>query len=263
MQAAESVVGASEQNPGHEKQTPTKRGARQLANNNILSPRSLLTKKGQKNANSDDPEETHPVDLTVDHPLKSIELKGETPVGSADGVESYKKPGKRWKAIATTIEPAEENGVDEKISQPLKRKRATKEDIITEKAGTRATSPPTTKAKGITAKAEEQTTEEDERLNAPLRKRKFKETTVKKDIANQKRGIKKGAESLKKPTITRKTKEEKEAEAMPLATRSKGLQMFIGAHVSSAKGSPPVFPFDSRAYVTSIELKHILQPRSA
>ncbi|KAL8692706.1 MAG: hypothetical protein Q9218_002327 [Villophora microphyllina] len=34
----------------------------------------------------------------------------------------------------------------------------------------------------------------------------------------------------------RKTKEEKEAEAMPLAARSTGLRMFIGAHVSGAKG---------------------------
>lgn len=34
----------------------------------------------------------------------------------------------------------------------------------------------------------------------------------------------------------RKTKEEKEAEAMPLAPRTQGLKMFVGAHVSAAKG---------------------------
>ncbi|KAK5946184.1 DNA-(apurinic or apyrimidinic site) lyase [Knufia obscura] len=34
----------------------------------------------------------------------------------------------------------------------------------------------------------------------------------------------------------RKTKEEKEAEAMPLAPRATGLNMFVGAHVSIAKG---------------------------
>ena len=43
-------------------------------------------------------------------------------------------------------------------------------------------------------------------------------------------------ESLKKVKRRRKTKEEKEAEAMPLATRTVGLRMFIGAHVSCAKG---------------------------
>jgi len=40
----------------------------------------------------------------------------------------------------------------------------------------------------------------------------------------------------KKSTRKRKTKEEKEAEAMPLATRTHGLSMFVGAHVSCAKG---------------------------
>lgn len=40
----------------------------------------------------------------------------------------------------------------------------------------------------------------------------------------------------KKVKRKRKTKEEKEAEAMPLATRSSGLRMFVGAHVSAAKG---------------------------
>ena len=40
----------------------------------------------------------------------------------------------------------------------------------------------------------------------------------------------------KKPKKKRKTKEEKDAEAMPLASRTIGLNMFVGAHVSIAKG---------------------------
>jgi AP endonuclease-1 len=45
------------------------------------------------------------------------------------------------------------------------------------------------------------------------------------------------ATTQKKPAKRRKkTKEEKEAEAMPLAPRTKGLKMFVGAHVSAAKG---------------------------
>lgn len=47
------------------------------------------------------------------------------------------------------------------------------------------------------------------------------------------------ATTQKKPAPARrgkKTKEEKEAEAMPLAPRTKGLKMFVGAHVSAAKG---------------------------
>ena len=42
----------------------------------------------------------------------------------------------------------------------------------------------------------------------------------------------------------RKTKEEKAAEAMPLAARTSGLNMFIGAHVSCAKGQ-----FDRRIFM--------------
>ena len=39
-----------------------------------------------------------------------------------------------------------------------------------------------------------------------------------------------------KKKITRKTREEKAAESMPLAKRTVGLRMFVGAHVSCAKG---------------------------
>ena len=43
-------------------------------------------------------------------------------------------------------------------------------------------------------------------------------------------------QGIPKAKRRRKTKEEKEAEAMPLATRTTGLRMFVGAHVSGAKG---------------------------
>ena len=56
---------------------------------------------------------------------------------------------------------------------------------------------------------------------------------------------KKGVSKQEEPETTtvtakgskkRKTKEEKELEAMPLRARTQGLRMFIGAHVSAAKG---------------------------
>jgi AP endonuclease-1 len=47
-----------------------------------------------------------------------------------------------------------------------------------------------------------------------------------------------------KPTRKRKTKERKEAVMTPLAARTKGLQMFVGAHVSAAKGLSPLRHFD-------------------
>ena len=58
-----------------------------------------------------------------------------------------------------------------------------------------------------------------------------------------------GEEGQKKIKRKRKTKEEKEIEAMPLAARTGGLRMFIGAHVSGAKG--PSFSM----YVAPVELR--------
>lgn len=43
-------------------------------------------------------------------------------------------------------------------------------------------------------------------------------------------------DAKKKVKKSRKTREERDKEAMPLAARTTGLRMFIGAHVSSAKG---------------------------
>ncbi len=55
----------------------------------------------------------------------------------------------------------------------------------------------------------------------------------------------------------RKTKEEKELEAMPLAVRTDGLRMFIGAHVSGAKG------WFCSMYIVSIELKNGFESRGS
>ncbi|KAF7717747.1 Uncharacterized protein PECH_007696 [Penicillium ucsense] len=75
---------------------------------------------------------------------------------------------------------------------------------------------------------------------APLEKAASKRQAVQKfeaDAIEVKGEI--GTETIvvKKPVKkTRKTKEEKELEAMPLASRTQGLKMFVGAHVSAAKG---------------------------
>lgn len=77
-------------------------------------------------------------------------------------------------------------------------------------------------------------------IQTPLAKRKSK-ATIKQEPADV--GDEEGRDSAEGGSATprkakrkRKTKEEKEAEAMPIAARTTGLRMFIGAHVSSAKG---------------------------
>ena len=80
-------------------------------------------------------------------------------------------------------------------------------------------------------KATETAINETARDEASPRKVKH-ETKVKKEDEE----IQDGEEGEKTIKRKRKTKEEKELEAMPLAVRTDGLRMFIGAHVSGAKG---------------------------
>lgn len=72
---------------------------------------------------------------------------------------------------------------------------------------------------------------EDHKPKPSPRKRRLVESTF-----NEGEDTKEGEDCSEKPKRKRKTKEEKEAEAMPLAARSVGLRMFVGAHVSAAKG---------------------------
>lgn len=69
---------------------------------------------------------------------------------------------------------------------------------------------------------------------APKKEEKENKPTSK--TPQKKSPIKKEAKEDPKPKKARKTKKDQEAEATPLAPRTKGLRMFVGAHVSAAKG---------------------------
>lgn len=77
--------------------------------------------------------------------------------------------------------------------------------------------------------------DEEEAVATPKksRKRTQKETL---EVTQEAEVVGEDGEDSPKKKRRRKTKEEKEAEAMPLAARTTGLRMFLGAHVSSAKG---------------------------
>ncbi|KAL8638571.1 MAG: hypothetical protein Q9228_004288 [Teloschistes exilis] len=90
-----------------------------------------------------------------------------------------------------------------------------------------------------TKKGEGKEVEEDSKVEepAPTKQKKRKAATQEGDEKGDEKGEDVHGEEVPKPNKrARKTKEEKEAEAMPLAARSTGLRMFIGAHVSGAKG---------------------------
>lgn len=58
----------------------------------------------------------------------------------------------------------------------------------------------------------------------------------KKKAPVKKAPVKKESNEEVKPKKARKSKKDQELESMPLAPRTKGLRMFVGAHVSAAKG---------------------------
>lgn len=100
----------------------------------------------------------------------------------------------------------------------------------------------TTKTETVKAVKEKQKVDVDEDLGseeiAPKKKRQRQQQVKKEAALNEDDEVVK-----EKATRKRKTKEEKEAENMPLATRSVGHRLFIGAHVSSAGGNlSPIIP---------------------
>ena len=113
--------------------------------------------------------------------------------------------------------------VDGNSPRKAKRKRTTE----TEEAKVEGSGTSPKKTKGRVAETEEEAVDGEPTPRKAQRKKKVKQEEVEEEVEE---------EGRKKIKRKRKTKEEKEAEAMPLASRTNGLQMFVGAHVSCAKG---------------------------
>lgn len=129
---------------------------------------------------------------------------GEVAPKKANASKSATRSGKRAKTVATKVKNAKEISANTQYSEnPVK---------------------PTT---NIENKADVEVQAKSHRSKPSTQKRKLEEITIRKE---------EGKDSPGKSKRKRKTKEEKEAETMPLAARSTGLRMFVGAHVSAAKG---------------------------
>lgn len=110
----------------------------------------------------------------------------------------------------------------------------------------------------VKAKEQEVVNDNDEPSEATSATTKKKTKTVKREAVDvdseEVRAEVEEETATPKKKRKRKTKEEKEAEAMPIAARTIGLRMYIGAHVSGAKGW---FQHPTRGcemYIASIEL---------
>ena len=134
---------------------------------------------------------------------------GEPASKGANGSKSNTRSRKHLETIPAGVETAQENRLNKRYLE-INAKQIRKEKKSQADTPVRAVS---------------------HRSKTSPRKRKVEDTTIK-----QEEEPKEAKEGLEKPRRKRKTKEEKEAEAMPLAARSAGLRMFVGAHVSAAKG---------------------------
>lgn len=135
--------------------------------------------------------------------------------------------------------------VDSGTSQTVKRKRSVK----VEEAGNEVGEPSSKKPKRKTATE----SKIDEAVEDEASPSKAKHKTKVKEEDEE---IEEGEGGQKKTKRKRKTKEEKELEAMPLAVRTDGLRMFIGAHVSGAKG------WSFSMYIATVKLRFVFESRS-
>ena len=148
--------------------------------------------------------------------------KKKTTVKQEEEVETEGNQAKRTKR-KREAEDEEETQINGSSPKKSRRKQASNAEEEVEDIETLSQR---VKHKKLTKVEEEEASANEPSPQKTKRKNKVKEEEeVQEDEGGEKKVKKK-----------RKTKEEKEAEAMPLAARTNGLRMFIGAHVSCAKG---------------------------
>ena len=186
-------------------------------------------------------EEVSPAEPKESTPKKTKlrkEVKQETQEHEPSAEETSTK-GKQKPRVNKEQVPADPqiNGEDPKAA---KRKRTVKAEKAEIELG--EPSPKKTKRKKDT----EVEVEVDENVvDEASPKKAARKTKVKEEEEE----VEEGEEGQKKTKRKRKTKEERELEAMPLAARTDGLRMFIGAHVSGAKGR------SFSMYIAPVELR--------
>ena len=148
-----------------------------------------------------------------------IKRKREDPKESAKAIEEV-TPKKAKRSAKIKVEEIGFDANHPTRASPKKTKRSTKVKVEETETLNKSETPADANQAPIGAK----------------RKTTVKRETKDLDGEEISRELDEEGATPKKTKRTRKTKEEKEAEAMPIAARTTGLRMFIGAHVSGAKG---------------------------
>ncbi|KAI9838510.1 MAG: hypothetical protein M1837_002435 [Sclerophora amabilis] len=159
----------------------------------------------------------------------SKSIKSETVV-SPPPQERGRRRSEKTKPTPKGLKSTTELANQDDSKDFLQKNPETNERSPGKKPRARKTPPTTEKAGRVHVKVEGK--EEVETITGakPKKKRKVADDETDNDPLKEEEG------KTEKSKRRRKTKEEKEAEAMPLAARTTGLKVYIGAHVSSAKG---------------------------
>lgn len=171
----------------------------------------------------------------------SVQVTAKTTI-----IEDKPKAASRKRKLAEVARKSSSEAVSAVVKAEItettgaaKRKRVKKEPIkeeVEEEESVSQPKSPKTSRRKKTVKVEQEADSDDddddsdEPISKPTKRANRKAETTSKVSTTK--------STEKKPVRKRKTKEEKEAEAMPLASRTLNHKMFIGAHVSSAGGVP-------------------------
>ena len=143
-------------------------------------------------------------------------------------IQSQPKPGERSNPLVKGVKAVDEEALRAEVRK--RRRIITEERVKVEGViGAPQIHNPKTSSRKRKIEEEEKGEIFKEVEDIPAKPKQRKKVKSEEDIEE-------GEERPEKPTRKRKTKQDKESEIMPLAARTNGLKMFVGAHVSSAKG---------------------------
>ena len=198
------------------------------------------------------PEEEVPPPLSGETAANKTRQRGEVKQGTEEDTQEQEPSVagsstsiKRKSRVKEAQKPANLQ-VDAGTPRTVKRKRTLK--VEEPEIEVSEPSPKKTKRTKATEAAIEETVKDETSPNKAKRKTKVKEEDEE---------VQEGEGGQQKIKRKRKTKEEKELEAMPLAVRTDGLRMFIGAHVSGAKG------WSYSMYIAPVELRLVFESRGS
>lgn len=261
---------ASERLTGLSQDFPVSQRRRTAANAAVESPTSKRTPRAARTANKTTRLEVNGVEDkdTFSSPAKrkkvEIVTTEEVPPALPKGA-ILKKTNPRKEVKKETGDTQEQEPQIEETSAKVKRIGKVEEDQKPADPQVDGDTPKTVKRKRVVqVKEEEEEVEVGKPSPKKTKRKKAPEVEVdgtvdkeasptkirrKTKVKEAEEEVQEGEDGQKKITRKRKTKEEKELEAMPIAARTDGLRMFIGAHVSGAKGR------SLSTYIATIELR--------